>query len=245
MSLKWLHQNLLKAKVFNEFELKKFDFKDELVSQQLRNSIFSVDSQEFPLDYLTKDSVEIANDIFLEKFETPENSSEEEDEEEIFEVARSCPNDCEHENCPFLPRLYSSSEVFFTMESRFSENLSSVSLVRQVSSLSMMEMTYDGREKNEILSISRIVPLRNNSAIVHWNVKSFLGIRGYKVIVDGVLASRVNSAERTSAFISPVNMSIPHHFTVTVVPDIYGVFSSNYLRKLSTMEPAGSFYSPN
>lgn len=167
MSLKWLHENLLKSKDLREFGQNKFDYKNEsVVPRQMRNSLCSVDVCEVS----PSASVEAVNGD-----ETLKNVS---DDEDLFEIARSCPEDCLHRDCPFQSRLLSSSEVFYTVDSRYTQ--SSVSLVRKVSSMSFLEVS-SHFDDNEFLRISRVVPVRNSSVIIHWNVKSTIGIRGYKV----------------------------------------------------------------
>ena len=162
MSLEWLHENLLKSKDLREFGQIKFDYKNDLVvPRQLRNSLYSVDV--FDADTASIEAV---------------NGDETSDDEDSFENARSCPEGCVHQDCPFQSRFLSHSEVFYTIDSRYTP--SSVSLVRKVSSMSFLEVSTHF-DDNEFMRISRVVPLRNSSVIIHWNVKSTVGIRGYKV----------------------------------------------------------------
>lgn len=175
MSLKWLQQKLLKSKVFDEFEQKQLDIKnDYAVPRLLRESLISEDSRESSLN-ISSTSIEAVNgDSVAAEIEFAGNFSDEEDD---FEVARTCSEYCNHKNCSFQPRLTSASEIFISTRVQFSQ--SSMSLVRKVSSMSILETTTDNQ--NDFLEITRVVPLRNNSVIVHWSVKSFKGLRGYKV----------------------------------------------------------------
>jgi hypothetical protein len=177
MSLKWLQRKLITSKVYKDFEPKEFDIRnDEAVPRRLRDSLISVDSGDISADFSLTWSKSVNVGSAVSGTETPGSISD----EEMFEIARSCPDECDHNNCPFQrPRLTSSSEVFVTMHSQFSP--SSMSLVRKVSSMTMME--FSPNDQSAFLAITRVVPLRNRSVIIHWNIKSFLGVRGYKVVM--------------------------------------------------------------
>ncbi|KAG5671726.1 hypothetical protein PVAND_001906 [Polypedilum vanderplanki] len=148
----------------------------------------------WPLNSITN-----ANDDGIERVEI---SSDE--ETELWQTARMCPNGCDCGKCP--------------IESTMSSTTSNMSLVHpNVSSISLKEQSYN----NSFISITHIVPLRNlSSAIIHWDVMHYHGIRGYKVYLDGNLVTSVHSPTRTSALIESVNMSYPHHFAVTIVLNV-------------------------
>lgn len=173
--------------------------------------------------------------------------------EEPWEVARDCQNECDHDCCPFQT---SYSEIF---DGTPLDKLSSTSLVRKISSTSLLETT--NYEQIKFLSITHLVPLQNQAVIVHWCIKSTYGIREFKVLLeffrllwkfnefypqiylDGSLKSTVSS-KRKSAFIDDVNMSLPHQFIVSIATGDLTKLPRNYARKLSLVKPAVFIHIP-
>lgn len=142
-----------------------------------------------------------------------------------------------------------------TTEVGFSSTSSISAVVKVSSSMSLFDLSDHARK--DFLTITGIVPLRNQNVILHWKVKSTYGIRGFKVFyeksanflddlhslllsqisVDGVLALSIHSPERTSALIKNVDMNEPHHFTVSVIL-AHESFATNLQRRFSFTKPA-------
>lgn len=158
MSLKWLLGKFSNSDKFSEFNQRTFKDLLDISAIFIHFLTFSDSNQA---ENSLKNSIDCENE---------ENLSNDE-----FKDTRTCPDDCEHENCPFQHQLISNSEIFGTIESIYTS--SSVSLLRKISSESLMNFS----SENSFLKILRIFPLRDNSTIIHWSVKSFIGIRGYKV----------------------------------------------------------------
>lgn len=64
-----------------------------------------------------------------------------------------------------------------------------------------------------------------------------------QINVDGSLVATVSSG-RESALIKDVNMEIPHHFAVSIVPLHSEKSSKTFLRNLMFLEPATYFHQP-
>lgn len=101
---------------------------------------------------------------------------EEENDEDIWELVGDCANsECGHSKCPF--RAQDDAEIFFA--SRIPISTNNTSLLRVVSSMSMFEST--AFERSSFLTINRVIPVRNHTAIIHWNIKSTYGVGGFIV----------------------------------------------------------------
>ena len=131
-------------------------------------------------------------------------------------MARTCPNDCNCGQCPL--------EKEVEEEGMFSEIMD---IPRSPTNLSSISLTNQNRS-DAFLSIKYVIPLRDYGVIIRWNVLHHLGIRGYKIFIDGMHVASVHSPSRTSALIENVNMRIPHHFSITAV-------TSNVCEKMPTI----------
>lgn len=133
-----------------------------------------------------------------------------EEEPEIWFPTRTCPNECNCGKCPIDKGI----ETAFIMDGQ----VLSQSVMSLVPSSSSITMTFVQGNPNLFISITDVIPLRNNqSAIIHWSVLHYHGISGYKVFLDGNLVASVFSPTRTVAFIDDVNMKFPHHFAVSIM----------------------------
>lgn len=157
MSLKWLRQKLIKSKAvdpnlwFNPFDLKS----DKTIPKTLRDSLISVESDRHQ---------QVGDDQILEH----------DSEEETWEVASEYPDGCDQDGC--LLKQASGSEIYIALKR--DSSLSSVSLIQNVSSTSDNKtLGIDGT----FLWITYLVPVRNESVIIHWKVKSIYGVRGFQV----------------------------------------------------------------
>lgn len=204
MSLKEIQEKLFKSKVFDtSFGYKALDFtSDDAVPKRLRESLFSAtfeDNFEIPQPVVVVNSVhnqdastiiarkQASNALKLKRTLRGENASVEElnetnpfeEDDESWESARECPHDCHHDVCPFQAPSRSShnSEIFIAP--RRVSSPTSLSLVSKISAMSIVEPT--GSDQNAFLKITHLFPLHNNSVIVHWNVESNQGVRGFQV----------------------------------------------------------------
>lgn len=197
-----------------------FNLYDNIVPQRLRESLMSqselISSQPSQLMTISS-SVTVEEMIFKRDSKTTttfnaplnststemllsisDNDDNENDEikDELWEMPKMCPNDCNCGECPL------------------SDGNSSVSLFSNYSTISLPETS----PSLSYLSISYVMPLRNYGAIIRWNVNVYQhGIRGYKIFIDGRQVSSVHSPSRMSALLESVNMKIPHHFAVSII----------------------------
>lgn len=158
MSLNWSKQKIFTSNQFNKYlPIKPFDLKrDEVVPQKLRESLISVDANPTQKSLVT----------IAEKGE---------DDEDSWEIVGDCTTECKHSKCPF--RDQDVAEIFIASPTRPSS--SKTSLLRVVSSMSMFDST--AFERRSFLCITRVIPVRNHSAIIHWNIKSMYGVQGFVV----------------------------------------------------------------
>jgi hypothetical protein len=96
-------------------------------------------------------------------------------------------------------------------------SVSNISLVRKCSSFT----PHSSRPNDSYVKIIRIVPIRNDSAIIHWKSRRTWNDKGFKIFVDGNLATIIYSPERTSAFINNVDMDEMHQFSISVLRPKY------------------------
>lgn len=193
-----------KSLKMSDFHSLSFNLFNDVVPIQLRDSLMSQDSSQMTL---TETSVELmlTNDRFSFASNRSSSSSEvlmvreEEHEGESWEMAKTCPSDeCNCGKCPLIE------------ENSPPNSISDVSLAPSYSTISQPEANF--------LSIAYVVPLRNYGAIIRWNVQYQHGVGGYKLFIDGVQVSSVHSPSRMSALVESVNMKIPHHFAVSIIP---------------------------
>ena len=158
MSLIWLRQKLLKAKAIDpNLKFKLLDFKyDEEIPNRLRESLMSVtfDNQQ-QIGY----------------FRLPES-----DAEEKWEAATECADGCNHEGC--LMKTSTTEEIYIATK-RVSSSRTISLFPNILSSMSIIETSDFDRES--LLSVTYLAPLRNESVIIHWKVKCIYGIRGFRV----------------------------------------------------------------
>jgi hypothetical protein len=187
---------LFNSKLLNDTECHDdnlWDFSDDIVPERLRESLVSQESEQ--LDSTTAFSFTAEND--------------DKSNQDKWEMAQMCPNDCNCGNCPLA------QEQLTLMEPRFNSTQSVMSLHTSISSISFASKDMN---KHSTLTISHIVRLQNFGAILHWYVTNHDDIRGYKVYLNGSLVTTVHSPLRTSALIESVNMDNPQHFAVSVIP---------------------------
>jgi hypothetical protein len=133
-----------------------------------------------------------------DKFIKNSSSNDDEDENDSWKMAETCLNGCK--KC----RKFTTDESFPT-----------------INIISLTPSLLTNRSLPNIrsyLSIVYVMPLRNFGAIIRWTANHQYDIRGYKVFVDGAHVSTVHSKSRLSALAEHVNMKIPHHFAVSVIP---------------------------
>jgi hypothetical protein len=216
MSPNLIYQKFKSLKAHSEINEtpSRFSLSDKIVPRWLRASLMSENSQDTyqpqPIDGKGDEKEEEVTHVDRVANGNDDGSSSEE-EPELWQTASMCPNDCNCGSCPI------DIKDDITVGSSSNSSSSCMSLMPNVSSISLGEQS---KHNNALLSITYVVPLRNYGAIIHWNVMHRHGIRGYKVYLDGNLVSSVHSPTRTSALIDSVNMSYPHHFAVTVVPNV-------------------------
>lgn len=215
MSFKF-SENFISSKSFKmeEISSKSFNLYDDMVPKQLRDAYLSQNSSVLTLSTLTFDddaSVKVVvKRNTARQLNSATNSSScdvlttisdgEENEIESWEMAKMCPNGCNCGSCPLV------KNEIFSLHS-LAPNLSTISLPN------------NHNQSNSFLSISYVIPLRNYGAIIRWNVVHQRDIRGYKIFMDGSQVSSVGRG-RVSAVIENVNMQTPHHFAVTIIPNV-------------------------
>lgn len=172
MSLTLVKQNLLKTKNFDlshfRSDLKSFA-EDEEIPRRLRESLTSECQLEVEV-------IERNPNVF--KFTSKKISFQRDNENENWEAALECPENCIHFSNPNLTKNRSEATIIPRSLS-VSTNSSSMSLIRQVSSFSIIETTKF--ERAAFLTITHLVPMLCQSVIIHWTVKSIRCIRGFKV----------------------------------------------------------------
>lgn len=107
--------------------------------------------------------------------------------------------------------IYRASSMFSLDQSHFSANFPKTNL-RSVSNVSQFD-------HSSPIVITKIMPVRHNGVIIHWKMQNMIGVRGYKVLVDGQISSSVHSADRTSAFVDNIEMNAPHQFAIKAIQD--------------------------
>lgn len=231
MSFKILQENLLKSKVFDlDYMRKQLDMKhkfvlddDEGFPKKLRESLKS-ETTNYKLNEFQEELSAVVN--------TRKEEAGDQTNVDTAEVARDCPSHCSYKSCLNQgPSCH--SDIFIAP--KFS---SSVSVIHSEISLKALELP--AFDPKSFMTITRIVPLRNHSVIIHWHVKTTHGIRGYQIFLDGNLASSIYSSERTIALIKNVNMSVSHDFSIFIVPD--KSLLQNIMEPL--MKPVTYFYKP-
>lgn len=217
MSLK-LPEKLVASKSFkmSEFASNTFSLYDDEVPKQVRDAILSQSSPSPKILTVSLDD-DASIELIVTKAAPRKASSdmlvaisdyEQNNEDDSWEMAKMCPNDCNCGKCPL-----SEDED----EDIMSHEISNLSLAPDLSSISLVE---NFNQSRSYLSIIHVIPLRNYGAIIRWNVVHQHGIRGYKVFMDGTQVSSVHSPSRMSAVIESANMKIPHHFAVSVTPNV-------------------------
>lgn len=187
--------------------LSSFNLCSDVLPRRLRDSLMSQDSSLMTLTVQDETSVEVM--LRNERFSFASNRTlssskvlmvrEDENEGESYEMARMCPSDdCNCGKCPLTDANSSANSI------------SVVSFESNFSTMSLPEANF--------LSIDYVVPLRNYGAIIRWNVQYQHGVGGYKLFIDGAQVSSVHSPSRMSALVESVNMKIPHHFAVSIIP---------------------------
>ncbi|CRK96817.1 CLUMA_CG010166, isoform A [Clunio marinus] len=223
--------------------------KDEDIPKALKDSLISQDTNEEEVMKIldrksnqAKETTEIEFHLKFRRRASQVNLSALNDnqieEENIWNDARCCPDNCD-ESCPF--KCPSSSEIFLADHTRF--DTSSQSLLRKASSMSVISSTE--HERSEFLSLTNLIPLHHSSVIIRWNVKSIVGIKGYKVYLDGRLKSKIYSSERTSALITNVDLTRSHNFLILIIPDEkHKLYSHEFLFKNNLIKPLSYWYLP-
>ena len=206
-----------------------FDLNDDLVPQNLREAFMSENSDPAQSQIVifknnvvnTSSSIELiksndnqadfitelqsitrrGSDDVINDRDTQNPNDKTDDDPELWYPSRTCPNGCNCGKCPIDNDIQHSQSI--------------MSLVPSNSSTSM---TLVPSNSNFFISITDVIPLRNNfGAIIHWSVLHYHGISGYKIFLDGNHAASVYSPTRTVAFIDNVNMKFPHHFAVSIM----------------------------
>lgn len=178
-------------------EMSQFFSQTFNLNERLREALMSPSSKE-STQFLSISSVIVGRDSSMNLRELlPPNDKNynEEDEGELWMMAETCLNGCE--------------------KCRTHETKSAINILSLAPSLSTTNSLPNIRS---YLSIAYVIPLRNFGAIIRWTVNHPYDIRGYKVFVDGAHVSTVHSKSRLSALAENVNMKIPHHFAVSVIP---------------------------
>lgn len=217
----YLHRNYL------------FDLDDDLIPRNLREAFMSNSSDPAPSQIVifknkvvnTSSSIELiksndtqadfitelqsitrrgSDDVINDQDEQNLITEVSDDDPEMWFPTRTCPNGCNCGKCP--------------IENGINDVQHSQSIMSLVPSNSSTSLTIVPSNSNFFISITDVVPLRNNfGAIIHWSVLHYHGISGYKVFLDGHHAASVYSPSRTVAFIDNVNMKFPHHFAVSII----------------------------
>ncbi|XP_070507029.1 uncharacterized protein [Chironomus tepperi] len=214
-------KSLNTAKYFHRNYL--FDLDDELVPQNLREALMSENSDPVPSQIVIFQNKLVNKSSSIELIKSNDNQADyitslqsitrrgsddvtndrdkTDDESETWFPSRACPNGCNCGKCPIDKGIKPSQSV--------------MSLVPSNSSTSM---TLVPSNSNFFISITDVVPLRNNfGAIIHWSVLHYHGISGYKIFLDGNHVASVYSPSRTVALIDNVNMKFPHHIAVSII----------------------------
>lgn len=180
-------------------------FKNKVVNTS--SSIELIKSNDNQADFITelqsitrRGSDDVINDRDIQN-PNAEVNDKTDDDPEMWYPTRTCPNGCNCGKCPIDNAVQHTQSIMSLVPS----NSSSL-------------MTLVASNSNFFISITDVVPLRNNSsAIIHWSVLHYHGISGYKIFLDGNHVASVYSSTRTVAFIDNVNMEFPHHFAVSII----------------------------
>lgn len=170
---------------------------DEDIPRQLQESLFSQPSGDFEYDedeyfesHWESTTTSKVSTVSFSTHRSKVTIAGNDEIEEAWETARSCPLDCIHEDCPFQPQK---SISCFTLAVRPKSSLSTKSLVEKVSAASMVEWKSSvqkfpskeivalGNDLKAAIRITHLVPLRDDAVVVHWKIDSIEGVYGFKV----------------------------------------------------------------